>query len=90
MTKYVKQKGIEAEIVPNQKIQLEETTEDPDHARILAMNKGPILRGTWTWNAFLAKNFRILPRTWGKCSAESSVSPAFRTASKQSNLCDLS
>lgn len=50
MTKYVKQKGIEIEAVPNQRINLVATTERGGILTmpgILAMNKGPILRGHW-------------------------------------------
>lgn len=47
---YVKPKGIENEIVPNQRIRLEETEGRGGILTmpgILAMNQGPIIRGTW-------------------------------------------
>ena len=50
MTKYVKQRGIEFEAIPNQKIDLVSTKERGGILTmpgVLAMNKGPILRGTW-------------------------------------------
>lgn len=50
LTKYVKQKGIEIEAVPNQQIELVETQERGGILTmpgILAMNRGPILRGVW-------------------------------------------
>lgn len=50
MTKYQKQKGIEVEIVPNQMIQLLNTPERGGLLTmpgVLAMNRGPVLRGTW-------------------------------------------
>ena len=50
MVKYVKQRGIEMESVPNQRINLVETKERGGILTmpgILAMNKGPILRGHW-------------------------------------------
>lgn len=50
MVKYVKQRGIEIESVPNQRINLIATKERGGILTmpgVLAMNKGPILRGTW-------------------------------------------
>jgi hypothetical protein len=50
MTKYHKPKGIEIEAVPNQKIQLKKTQERGGLLTIpgiVAMNKGPVLRGVW-------------------------------------------
>ncbi|MCP4787214.1 MAG: DUF1592 domain-containing protein [Fuerstiella sp.] len=58
LTKYVKQKGIEVEIVPNQKIHLEHTTERGGILTmpgVLAMNKGPIQRGTWVLERILGQ-----------------------------------
>lgn len=50
LPKYVKQKGIEIEAVPNGRITLNETKERGGILTmpgVLAMNRGPILRGTW-------------------------------------------
>tara|TARA_Y100001934_G_scaffold139694_1_gene168531 strand:+ start:7112 stop:9046 length:1935 start_codon:yes stop_codon:yes gene_type:complete len=50
ITAYRKQKGIELEIVPHTKIELENTAERGGLLTmpgILAMNRGPIQRGTW-------------------------------------------
>ena len=50
MKKYVRPKGIEAEIVPNQRIDLLETKGRGGilvMPGILSMNRGPIIRGTW-------------------------------------------
>lgn len=50
LVKYVKPKGIERQLVPNQRIQLEHTEDRGGILTmpgILAMNRGPILRGTW-------------------------------------------
>ncbi len=50
MKPYRKQKGIEVEAVPNQRIVLEATTERGGLLTmpgVLAMNKGPIQRGVW-------------------------------------------
>ena len=50
LTKYRKQKGIEVEIVPNQQITLVKNEERGGLLTmpgVLAMNKGPIQRGTW-------------------------------------------
>ncbi|MDA0349670.1 MAG: DUF1592 domain-containing protein [Verrucomicrobia bacterium] len=50
LKKYVKFKGIERELVPNQRITLEHTESRGGILTmpgILAMNRGPILRGTW-------------------------------------------
>ncbi len=72
MTKYVKQKGIEVEIVPNQRIQLEETTERGGILTmpgILAMNKGPILRGTWILERILGEELPDPPANVGQVPA---------------------
>lgn len=69
MTKYIKQKGIEVEIVPNQKIRLEETTERGGILTmpgILAMNRGPILRGTWMLERILGEELPDPPANVGQ------------------------
>ena len=69
MTKYVKQKGIEVEIVPNQKIKLERTTERGGILTmpgVLAMNKGPIQRGTWILERILGQELPEPPANVGQ------------------------
>jgi hypothetical protein len=69
MTRYVKQKGIEVEIVPNQKITLETTTERGGLLTmpgVLAMNKGPILRGTWLLERILGEDLPEPPANIGQ------------------------
>ena len=69
MTKYVKQKGIEVEIVANQKITLKATTERGGILTmpgILAMNKGPILRGTWMLERILGEELPEPPANVGQ------------------------
>lgn len=58
LEKYVKPKGIERQLVPNQRMML---TEDDGRGGILtmpgilAMNRGPILRGTWMLRRILGE-----------------------------------
>lgn len=69
MTKYVKQKGIEVEIVPNQKISLLATKERGGILTmpgVLAMNRGPILRGTWMLERILGEELPDPPANVGQ------------------------
>ena len=69
LTKYVKQKGIEVEIVPNQKIKLEHSTERGGILTmpgVLAMNKGPIQRGTWMLERILGQELPEPPANVGQ------------------------
>jgi hypothetical protein len=64
----VKQKGIEVESVPNQKIQLENTTERGGILTmpgVLAMNKGPVIRGTWILERILGDHLGDPPADVG-------------------------
>lgn len=59
LAKYVKPKGIERASVPNQKIRLEKTEGRGGlltMPAILAMNHGPIIRGTWTLRHILGEH----------------------------------
>ncbi|MEM7478730.1 MAG: DUF1592 domain-containing protein [Planctomycetota bacterium] len=59
LEKYRKQKGIEVEALPNQKIQLTGTPERGGLLTmpgVLAMNRGPILRGTWLLERVLGEH----------------------------------
>ncbi len=51
MTAYRKEKGIEVESVPNQRIKIEHNAESRGGILtmpgVLAMNRGPVIRGTW-------------------------------------------
>ena len=69
MKRYVKQKGIEVEAVPNQKITLHETEERGGILTmpgILAMNRGPILRGTWMLERLLGEELPEPPANVGQ------------------------
>ena len=69
MKKYVKQKGIEVEIVPNQKIKLEHAVERGGILTmpgVLAMNKGPIQRGTWILERILGQELPEPPADVGQ------------------------
>lgn len=69
MTRYIKQKGIEVEAVSNQKIQLQETKERGGILTmpgILAMNRGPILRGTWMLERILGEELPEPPPDVGQ------------------------
>lgn len=69
MTPYSKPKGIEVEIVPNQKITLKHTTERGGILTIpgvLEMNKGPALRGTWILERILGDHLPDPPANVGQ------------------------
>lgn len=59
LEKYVKPKGIEKQVVPNQKLKLEHTEGRGGlltMPAVLAMNHGPIIRGTWTLRRILGEH----------------------------------
>ncbi len=59
LEKYFKPKGIEKQVAPNQKLTLEHTEGRGGlltMPAILAMNHGPILRGTWTLRRILGEH----------------------------------
>lgn len=69
MSRYQKAAGIEQEIVPNQKIRLEETEERGGLLTmpgILAMNEGPIQRGTWILERILGEDLPEPPPNVGQ------------------------
>ena len=69
MKKYSRQKGIEIEIVANQKIKLNETHERGGMLTmpgVLAMNKGPIVRGTWVLERILGQHLPEPPADVGQ------------------------
>lgn len=69
MTKYVKQKGIEVESVPNQKLTLEHADERGGILTmpgVLAMNKGPVIRGTWVLERILGDHLSDPPPDVGQ------------------------
>ncbi|MDB4732821.1 DUF1592 domain-containing protein [Planctomicrobium sp.] len=69
MSKYSRRKGIEREIVSNQKISLVDTKERGGILTmpgILAMNKGPILRGTWMLESILGEELPDPPANVGQ------------------------
>lgn len=69
MKRYIKQKGIEVEIVPNQKISLKKTTERGGLLTmpgVLAMNRGPIIRGTWVLERILGEHLPEPPANVGQ------------------------
>ncbi|MAM90396.1 MAG: hypothetical protein CMI15_02845 [Opitutaceae bacterium] len=58
LSKYVKPKGIERQLVPNERIKIEKDQERGGILTmpgILAMNRGPILRGTWMLRRILGE-----------------------------------
>lgn len=58
LSKYVKPKGIERQLVPNERIKIEKAQERGGILTmpgILAMNRGPILRGTWMLRRILGE-----------------------------------
>jgi hypothetical protein len=66
---YRKQKGIELEIVPTQRIQLEHTQERGGLLTmpgILAMNRGPVIRGTWMLERILGEHLPDPPMDVGQ------------------------
>ena len=69
LTAYRKQKGIEVEALPNQKIQLEDSTRRGGILTmpgVLAMNRGPILRGTWLLERILGEHLPDPPANVGQ------------------------
>lgn len=69
LTAYRKQKGIEVEALPNQKIQLEDSTPRGgilSMPGVLAMNRGPILRGTWLLERILGEYLPDPPANVGQ------------------------
>ncbi len=69
MTRYQKQRGIEVEIVPNQRITLQHTPERGGLLTmpgVLAMNKGPVLRGTWILERILGAQLPDPPANVGQ------------------------
>jgi hypothetical protein len=69
MTKYKKIKGIEIESVPNQQIKLEKTSERGGLLTmpgVLAMNKGPVLRGTWILERVMGEHLPDPPANVGQ------------------------
>ena len=69
MERYQKQKGIEVERVANQRITLENTPERGGILTmpgVLAMNKGPILRGTWILERILGDHLSDPPADVGQ------------------------
>ena len=66
LSKYVKPKGIERQLVPNERIKIEKDQERGGILTmpgILAMNRGPILRGTWMLRRILGERLGNLRRT---------------------------
>lgn len=69
MQRYSKQKGIEIEIVPNQRIKLIETGVRGGILTmpgVLAMNKGPIIRGVWVLQRILGDDLPEPPANVGQ------------------------
>ncbi len=69
MSKYQKQRGIEVESLPNQRIDLVNTTERGGLLTmpgILSMNKGPVLRGTWMLERVLGQHLPDPPANVGQ------------------------
>ena len=69
MVAYKKQYGIEIEAIPNQKIQLRNTPERGGLLTmpgVLAMNRGPILRGTWILERILGEHLPDPPPDVGQ------------------------
>ncbi len=59
LERHIKPKGVEQQVAPNQKITLEHTTERGGILTVpgvLAMNHGPILRGTWMLRTILGEH----------------------------------
>lgn len=72
MVRYRKQKGIEVEIVPNQKISLIETKARGGILTmpgILEMNRGPVIRGTWILERILGEELPEPPADVGQIPA---------------------
>ena len=69
MVPYRKQKGIEIEVVPTQRIQLAQTPERGGILTmpgILAMNRGPVLRGVWMLERILGEHLPEPPMDIGQ------------------------
>ncbi len=69
LSRYTKQRGIEVEAVANQKIKLEQTPERGGLLTmpgVLAMNKGPVLRGTWILERVLGEHLPDPPANVGQ------------------------
>lgn len=72
MVRYRKQKGIEVEIVPNQKISLVETKSRGGILTmpgVLEMNRGPVIRGTWILERILGEELPEPPADVGQIPA---------------------
>ena len=72
MVRYRKQKGIEREIVPNQKISLVQTKNRGGILTmpgILEMNRGPVIRGTWILERILGEELPEPPADVGQIPA---------------------
>lgn len=72
LAKYRRPKGIEIEIVPNQKLVLDQTQERGGLLTmpgILAMNRGPILRGVWMLERVLGEHLPDPPADVGQVKA---------------------
>lgn len=72
MVRYRKQKGIEVEIVPNQKISLVATKNRGGILTmpgILEMNRGPVIRGTWILERILGEELPEPPADVGQIPA---------------------
>ena len=69
MPKYRKQKGIEQESMPNHRIRLEQTAGRGGLLTmpgVVAMNKGPVLRGTWLLERILGEHLPDPPANVGQ------------------------
>ena len=72
MTRYRKQKGIEVEIVPNQKISLVQTKNRGGILTmpgVLEMKRGPVIRGTWILERILGEHLPEPPADVGQIPA---------------------
>ncbi len=69
MKRHVKPRGIEVQIIPNQKIELKQTVERGGILTmpgVLAMNKGPVIRGTWVLERILGEHLPDPPANVGQ------------------------
>lgn len=70
MTGYQKQKGIEVESLPNQRIKIEHNAESRGGILtmpgVLAMNRGPVIRGTWMLERILGDHLGEPPPNVGQ------------------------
>jgi hypothetical protein len=72
MVPYRKQKGIEIEVVPTQRIELKQTPERGGILTmpgVLAMNRGPVLRGVWMLERILGEHLPEPPMDIGQVPA---------------------